>query len=206
MVVLEIMSVAGAGYTAYNAWLLSSFYYKAKATGEGLQCAQSSAHGLELYGNKMNYGPPIYINTGGAGSVGIPIGGGIYTTRELVYSRWRSVGNGKNEHYDYLYGSRDPNVVKTWVNTAEELNNLCAQYQIAQGTFPVKLPLRALRFNWSGPVWFDLSSAAISQNRNWVAKKAALARRGPFAFTVAIATVGCLIFQQDSLKKFLRGH
>jgi hypothetical protein len=192
MVVLEIMSVTGAGYTAYNAWLMGSFYKKAHDTGEGLKCAQSSAQGIELYGNKMNYEPPIYINTGGAGSVGIPIGGGMYTTRELVYSRWRCIGGGKKEHYDYLRGSRDTNVVKTWINTAEELNNLCGQYQIAQGTFPVKLPLRALSFNWSGPVWFDLTSAAISQNRNWVVKNAALARRRPFAFTVAIATVGCL--------------
>lgn len=197
MVVLEIMSVVGAGYTAYNAWLMGSFYKKARGTGEGLQRATESAHGLELYGIKTNYAPPVYINTGGAGSIGIPVGGGAYNSRELIFSRWRSVGDGQNKLFDYLRGSRDPNVVKTWINTAEEINNLCTQYQIAQGTFPVKLPLRALRFTWTGPVWFDLPSAAISQNRNWVAKKAALARRGPFAFTVAVVTVGCLLISSN---------
>lgn len=199
MVVLESIYVAGLGYSAYNAWLMGSFYHKAKATGEGLQCAASSAHGLELYGIKTNYAPPVYINSGGTGSIGIPVGGGTYNSREFVYSRWRCIGGGKNELFDYMRGSHDSAVVKTWINTSEELTNLCAQHQIAQGTFPVKFPVRALRFHWNGPVWYDLPSGAISPNRNWVALKAAQGRMRPFAvpvmFLTSVLTIGAAVMR-----------
>lgn len=191
MVVLELLTVAGAGYTGYSAWLMGRFYRPAAATGAGLGCATTSATGIQFYRRKDSYVPPVYINSGSPGHVGIgiPVGGGMVQEREFVFSRWQVNSEDKIVKFNGLCGSHDPNVSKIWINTAENFAATMQTYGISTEEFPATLPLRALRFSWDGPVWYDLPSAAVSCNRIWVARKATLARRLPLTFVVAGATL-----------------
>lgn len=157
---------------------------------DGLEVAKDGLKGAEFWREKTVFSPPFYINTGGAGSLSVPVSGGTETKQELVFSQYNSPSGSSYLNYDAL---DQPNQ-KSWINSADRLSAVFEQYGINPSVFPARLPIKLCEYSLPGPVYLDQRAGVLSSQRRPVALRAAWARRLPLSLTVAaVTTVGALM-------------
>ena len=144
---LETFALSSTAATAIG--LRAQYEYQAllkgqSVRGETIRVADGYKTLVRIAQDKARIEMPTYVNTGGNSTgISIPIGGGTVVEEEPLLHKAVHTNETQSITGGVIADFRFPNKSDLrYLNTAEDVDNFCAQHAIPKYSFPITLPLK----------------------------------------------------------------